>query len=88
MYGIISALLGMCSVDKFIVESWFYHFVHVLLIQKQSIEIQQLKRHFQDELMKLKAGIDLDINLEKSRSKDAVSQQIKAASPNVMSCVL
>lgn len=46
--------------------------------EKQNIEIQQLKRHFQDELMKLKAGIDLDINLEKSRSKDAHADSEKA----------
>jgi len=26
-----------------------------------------------DELVKLKAGVDLDINLERSRAKDAVS---------------
>jgi hypothetical protein len=41
-------------------------------VQKQNIEIQELRRHFQDELIKQKAGVELDLNLEKSRAKDAV----------------
>lgn len=46
--------------------------------EKQNIEIQQLRRHFEDELVKMKAGMDLDINLERSRAKDAHAVSEKA----------
>ena len=32
-----------------------------------------MRRHFNDELLKLHSGVALDLNLEKSRAKDAVS---------------
>jgi len=46
--------------------------------EKQHIELQQLKVYCQDELVKLKAHIQLDVNLEKSRAKDAHGESEKA----------
>ena len=37
------------------------------------MELQTQKRHVDDELVKLKGGVQLDMNLEKSRAKEAVS---------------
>jgi len=45
---------------------------------KQHIELQQLKRFCQDELLKLKADIQLDVNLERSRAKDSHSDSEKS----------
>ncbi|KAK2166802.1 hypothetical protein LSH36_35g07019 [Paralvinella palmiformis] len=41
--------------------------------EKQNIEIKQTKQHFEDELTKLKSGVVLDMNLERSRAKEAHS---------------
>ena len=45
----------------------------ICFLQKQNIEIKQTKQHFEDELTKLKSGVVLDMNLERSRAKEAVS---------------
>ena len=52
----------------------YYYYVSFLVIsvQKQHIEIRQMKQHFEDELTKLRSGVLLDLNLEKSRAKEAV----------------
>lgn len=44
--------------------------------EKQNIEIVQLKRHFKDELVNLKSGVSLDLNLEKSRAKDTQGESL------------
>ncbi|ESO00559.1 hypothetical protein HELRODRAFT_100974 [Helobdella robusta] len=46
--------------------------------EKQNIEIEQMKRHFKDEINNLKSGVALDMNLEKSRAKDAHAESEKA----------
>ena len=40
--------------------------------QKQSIELRQLKQTITDELQKVKAGVTLDLSLERSRAKEDV----------------
>jgi uncharacterized protein YqcC (DUF446 family) len=48
--------------------------------EQQNSEIQEVRRHFQDELLKIKAGVQLDLNLEKSRAKDAHAENEKILS--------
>ena len=42
-------------------------------LQKQNIEIKQLKKLLEDESGKLKNGMKLDMNLERSRVQEVVS---------------
>ena len=45
----------------------------MLVLQKQSIEIAQLKQTLGDELLKMKSSMSLDISLERARSREDVS---------------
>lgn len=40
--------------------------------QKQNIELMQLRKSLADDIVKLRAGVTLDLNLEKSRSVESV----------------
>ena len=43
------------------------------MLQKMSIELDNLKTALKDEVTKLKGHVTLDINLERGRSVEAVS---------------
>ena len=48
--------------------------VHAFLpLQKQQLEIRQMKQQLENELQKLRSSISLDMNLERARSMEDVS---------------
>ncbi|ELU00108.1 hypothetical protein CAPTEDRAFT_168302 [Capitella teleta] len=45
--------------------------------EKQNIELRQLRKQLDDDIMKLKAGVTLDLNLEKSRSVESHQDSLR-----------
>lgn len=46
---------------------------HIWHLQKQNIEVKQMKQTLMDELTKLRSSVSLDMSLERARAKEDVS---------------
>ena len=76
MSGVHTCSLMSCNGKQYIPYIIVQVFLPVCTVQKQNLELKQLRRQLDDDIIKLRAGVKLDLNLEKSRALEAVSKKL------------